>query len=75
MEAHGEEFKLAPAFKIKALRMLMMVQAKEYFGICEADRDTTDAAKSYEGLLGKVKDNSRRMQHGGDPMDVGADGG
>ncbi len=63
----------------------MTRKAKEYFDLWEADRDTTDAAKSYEELLGKVKDYTRRrklnssakekMLHGGDPMDVGAAGG
>ena len=85
LEAHGDEFKLAPVFKINALRMLMAGKAKEYFDLWEADRDTTDLAKSYEELLTKVKDYSRRrkldssakekMQHGGEPMDVGAVGG
>ncbi len=83
-QAHGEEFKFAPVFKINAL-MLLTGEAKEYFDLWEADRDTTDAAKPYEELLSKVKDSSRRrkldisakenMQHGGDSMDVGADGG
>ncbi len=57
----------------------MTGKAKEYFDLWEADRDTTatDAAKSYEEFLAKVKDYSRRrkldssvkekMQHGGDP--------
>ena len=85
LEAHGAEYKLAPVFKINALRMLMIGKAKEYFDLWEADRDPTDAAKTYEELLKKVKDYARRrkldtnakerMQHGGDPMDVGAVGG
>ncbi len=85
LEEHGVEFKLAPVFKINALRMLMTGKAKEYFDLWEADRDTTDAAKFYEELSGKIKDCSRRrkldtsakekMQHGGDPMDVGTVGG
>ncbi len=29
LEAHGNEFKLAPVFKINALRMLMIGKAKE----------------------------------------------
>ena len=33
LEAHGEEFKLAPLFKISALRMLMTGKAKEYFDL------------------------------------------
>jgi hypothetical protein len=80
LEAHGEEYKLAPVFKINTLRMLMIGQAKEYFHFWEADRDPTDAAKTYEGLSNKVKDYARRrkldstakekVQHGGDPMDV-----
>ncbi len=62
----------------------MTGKAKDYFGLWEADRDTTDDAKSY-GLLAKFKGYSRqrkldssvneKMQHGGDPMDVGAAGG
>ncbi len=72
-------------FKINALRMLVMNKAEEYFDLWEADRDTTDAAKSYEELLSKVTHYSRRrklnssamekIQHGRDPMDVGAVGG
>ena len=82
LETQGDEFKLAPVFKINALRILVAGKAQEYFGLWEADRDTTHLAKSYEELLTKVKDYSRRrkldssakekMQHGGDPMDVGA---
>ncbi len=81
LEARGDEHKLAPAFKINALRMLMTGKAKEYFDLWEGDRDTTDVAKSYEELLNKVKDYARRrkldntaqknMQHGGDPREVG----
>jgi hypothetical protein len=72
---------LAPAFNINALRMLMTGEAKEYVDMWEADRDTTDAATYYPELLNKVKDYARRrkldsstaekIQHGGDPMDVG----
>ncbi len=61
-EAHGEEYKLTPLFKINAWRMLMTGKAKEYFGLWEADRDTTDAAKSYEELFTKVKDYSRQRK-------------
>ncbi len=85
LEAHGEEYKLAPVFKIHALRMLMVGKTEEYFDLWEADRDPTDAAKTYEELLSRVKDYVRRLkldssakeeiQHGGDPMDVGAVGG
>ena len=81
LEAHGEEYKLAPVFKINALRMLMIGKAKEDFDLWEADRDPADAAKTCEELLNRVKDYARRrkldssdkekMQHGGDPMDVG----
>ncbi len=45
-QAHEEECKLAPLFKINALRMLMTGKAKEYSVLWEADRDTTDAAQS-----------------------------
>ena len=85
LEAHGEEVKLAPVFKINALRTLMVGKSKEYFDLWESDKDHTDPSKSYEELLAKVKDYSRRkkldnsarekMQHGGEPMDVGAVGG
>ncbi len=60
LEAHGEEFKLAPLYKINALRMLMMGKAKEYFDLWEADHDPTNAAKTYEELLNKVKEYARR---------------
>ncbi len=80
MEAHADEFKLAPIFKISTLRMFMAGQARGYFDLWDADLDTTDLAKSYEELLTKVKDYSRKrkldstakekMQHGGGPMDV-----
>ncbi len=53
--------------------------------LLEADTDCTDPSKSYEELLSKVKDYSRRRkldssvkekrQHGNDPMDVGGVGG
>ncbi len=85
LEAHGEEYKLAPVFKLNVLRMPITGKAKEYFDLWEADRDPTEAAKSYEELLNKVKDYARRrkldtsvkekIQQGGDPMDVGAVGG
>ncbi len=84
LEAHGEVFKLAPVFKINALRSLMIGKSKEYFALWEADKDHSDPSKSYEELSAKLKDYSRRktldnsakemMQHGGDPMDVGAVG-
>ncbi len=60
-------------------------KATEYFDLWEADREFAGTAKSYEGLLGKVKDYSRRrkldssgkakIQHAGDPVRVGAIGG
>ena len=85
LEAHGEEFRLAPVFKISALRTLMIGKSMEYFDLWESDKDHTDPSKSYEELLAKVKDYSRRkkldntarekIQHGGEPMDVGAVGG
>ncbi len=62
-----------------------MANSRSYFDLWEADRDTTDAAKSYKELPSKVHDYSRRieldssakkkMQRGGDTMDVGAAGG
>ncbi len=33
LEAHGEEFELAPLFKISASRMLMTGKAKKYFDL------------------------------------------
>ncbi len=75
LQAHGKEYKLVPVFKINALRIMTTGKAKEYFDLWEADRDTTDVAKSYEELLARVKKYSRRrkmdstvtekMQHGG----------
>ncbi len=81
LEARGDKFKLAPIFKINALSMLIAGKAKECSDLWEADRDTSDVGKSYEELLTKVKDYPRRrkldtsakekMQHAGEPMDVG----
>jgi hypothetical protein len=62
LEAHGEEYKLASACTINALRMRMIGKAKGYFDLWEADRDPTDAAKTYEDLLNRVKDDSRRRE-------------
>jgi hypothetical protein len=62
LEAHGDEYKLAPVFEINALRMLMAGKAKEYCDLWEGDRDTTDAAKSYEELLNNAKDYARRRK-------------
>jgi hypothetical protein len=85
LEAHGEELKLALVFRINALRMLMAGNAKEFVGLWLADHDTTDQAKSYHERLTQVKDYLRRrhldssvkekMQHGGDPVDLGTVGG
>ncbi len=55
-EAHGDDFKLVPVFKINSQRMLMTRKALEYFDLREADRDTTDPGKSYEQLRAKGKD-------------------
>ncbi len=62
LEAHGDQFELAPLFKINALRKIITGEAKEYFDLWEADRDPTDAAKTYQELLNKVKDYSRRRK-------------
>ena len=72
----------APVCKNKAFRMLMTGKAKEYVDPWKADRDHTQAARSYEELLNKAKDYARKRkldstaqkntQQGGDPMDVGS---
>ncbi len=67
LEAHGDEFKLAPVFKINVSRMLMSSKAKEYFGIREAGRDAIQAAKSYKELLSKVKDHFSEGEDGRRP--------
>ncbi len=85
LEAHGKQFKLAPMFKISALRLLMAGKAKEYLDLRKVDRDTTDQAKAYDELSANINKYSRirkldsstkeKMQHGSEPMDVGAVGG
>ncbi len=70
LEGHGDEFKMPPVYKANAFRMMMT-------GKTNGRRTAT----SYE-LLTKVKHYSRRrklysspkekMQHEGDPLDVGA---
>jgi hypothetical protein len=62
VEANGEEFQLAPVYKINAVRMLMMGKANMYFDIWEADSNIIDAAKSYEELLAKVRDSVTRRK-------------
>ncbi len=62
LEAHGEEYNLAPEHKINALRMFMIGKAKGYSDFWEAGRDPTDAAKAYEELLNTVKDYARRRK-------------
>ncbi len=62
LEAHGSDFKLGPALRINALRMLMTGHAKEYFDILQVYRDTTDGSTSTEELLSKVKDYARRKK-------------
>ncbi len=52
LEAHGDEIKLAPVFKINGVR----IKAKEYFDFWEADRDPTDAAMTYQELLNKANE-------------------
>ncbi len=64
LEAHGDVLKLAPVFKVSALRVLMARKAKNYFDFWEADRDTTAQAKVREEVLTKVKDYSRRRKLG-----------
>jgi hypothetical protein len=59
LEADGDEVKLAPAFKINALRTLMIGKSREYFDLWEDDMDHTDPSRSYEELLAKVKDDSK----------------
>ncbi len=54
LEANGDEFNLAPVFKINALRIFMAGKAKEQFDLREAVRDNTYQANSYEELLTKV---------------------
>ena len=62
LEAHGDEYKLPPMYKINALRMLMIGKSKEYFDLWEADRDPSDVTKSYEELLNKIKDYARKKK-------------
>ncbi len=69
LAAHGEEYKLAPVFKISALRMLMTGKAKEHFdhGGCQVVRG---AVSESQGLLAAEKLDSsvkEQMQHRGDP--------
>ncbi len=53
-EAHGAEFKVASVYN-----MMMTGTAKQYFDIWEAERDVTNAGKSHEKWLTKLKDYAR----------------
>ena len=44
LEAHVDEFKLAPVFKTNALRTLTIGKAKEYFDLWEAEQTTPTRA-------------------------------
>ncbi len=78
LEAHGEQFKLAPLFNINALRMLMTGNTST-FGRRTATPPTR--RRPTRAPPHKDKDYARRrklditakerMQQGGDPMDVG----
>ncbi len=62
--------------------MLMAGKAEKYSDLWEADRDHTDAARSYDELLNQVNDNARKrslgtsmqksIQHSSDTIAVGA---
>ncbi len=63
LEAHGDELKLAPVFKINALQILMAGKATEYLAVAQGE------------LFQKEKFDSsleEKMQHGGENLDVGA---
>ena len=62
LEAHGDEYELAAALKINALRLLTTGKAREYFDLWEGDSDKTDAAKSFLHLLNKLTDFARRKK-------------
>ncbi len=57
LEAHVDEYRLAPAYMINAsgFRIYMAGKAKEYFDLWEVDWHHTDAARLYEELLNNVK--------------------
>ncbi len=55
LEAHGDEFKQAPVFKINTLRTLVIGKSKEYFDLWEADKDRKDPSKVVRGLVDQGK--------------------
>ncbi len=67
------------------LRIHIAGKAKEHFDFWKADHDPTNAAKTYEELLNKAKNNARmrsldsstkdEIQQGGTPADLGVFGG
>ncbi len=76
LEADGDEFKLAPVFKITARRTLVIGRSKDHFDLWEADKDHADPGKLYEELLTKVmrkfdRSAKGKMQHGDGPLDIG----
>ncbi len=83
LEAHGEEFKLAPLFKINSLRTLMTGKAKSTSIVGKRiatppmrRRHTRSSSTKPRIMRGVGYNNKERlMQQGGDPMDVGTVGG
>jgi hypothetical protein len=64
LEAHGEEFELALAFKIYALKMLMTGKDIDYFDLWGADRGVRARLHSggCGGISGKTKTVTPRTQ-------------
>ena len=61
LEAHGNQFGLAPLYKVIALKKLMVGRAKEHFDIWEAEHKQ-DADCGFARILDKVRDYSRKAK-------------
>ena len=80
LETHGNDYKMAPIFKVNALKFLMVGRSKDFFEIWETEGGSAHDEDFFKDLLCKAKDYARRkkldssvrtnIQKGNDPMDI-----
>ena len=51
LESHGQEYALAPLYKVIALKKIMIGKAKEYFDIWEADHKEEGGDRGFGKIL------------------------
>ena len=84
LEAHGDDYKMAPVFKINALKSLMVGRGKDLFEVWETAENAAHDEDFFQEVLAKAEDYARKkkldnsakqnMQKGSDSMDIGYTG-